>query len=220
MPSRWTNRIAAAALLLTASPIAAPQLLAFPYSTQIGRHRVYSEVPIDPRLTAIVARADMLASRSPLASGQALNQPIFLTNGGWRWTWLALQNRGAFALSRPLIETLIVNRSDIASDSVENGQPIAGHRSLDGTLTHEMTHGLIRAHFGALADSRYPAELREGYCDYVAGGGSLTDAQAHALITSRREVPALTYWRGRKKVEAALAANHGNVEAMFANWRS
>jgi hypothetical protein len=212
------NRIAILGALVVLSPVAAPQLLAFPHSTTVGQHRVYSEAPIDPALAKIVAQADALASRSPLASSRKLDQPIFLTSGGWRWTWLS-GGRSVFAVSRPLVETIVINRSDVQRDAVENGSPIAGHRNLHGTLAHEMTHGLIRARFGATADWKYPAELREGYCDYVAGGGTLADAQAHALIASHREVPALLYWRGRKQVEAALAANHGNVEAMFANWR-
>lgn len=213
------NRIAVLGALVVLSPVAAPQLLAFPYSTTIGQHRVYSEAPIDPALAKIVAQADAMAAKSPLAASRKPDQPIFLTSGGWRFTWLSGGTR-AFAVSRPLVETIVVNRSDQRHDVVENGSQIAGTRNLHGTLAHEMTHRLIRATFGAAADYRYPAELREGYCDYVAGGGSLTNAQARALIASHREVPALTYWRGRKKVEAALAANHGNVSAMFANWKS
>jgi hypothetical protein len=212
------NRIAILGALVVLSPVAAPQLLAFPHSATIGQHRVYSEAPVDPALAKIVTQADAMAARSPLAASRKLDQPIFLTSGGWRFTWLSGGTR-AFAVSRPLIETIVVNRSDQRHDAVENGSAIAGTRNLHGTLAHEMTHGLIRARFGAAADYKYPAELREGYCDHVAGGGSLTDAQARALIASHREIPALTYWRGRKKVEAALASNHGNVDAMFANWK-
>ena len=219
MSSRWINLGALAAVVVGLSPLAAPQLLAFPYAVTIGRHRVYSEAPIDPRLAQLVKAADATVTASPLGSARAANQPIFLTNGGWRWTWLTLQNRRAFAITRPLVETIIVNRSDVGGDVVENGRAIAGRRSLHGTLAHEMTHGLIRAHFGPGADATYPAELREGYCDYVAGGGSLSDADARKLEAQGRFVPALTYWRGRKKVEAALAANHGNVDALFAEWR-
>jgi hypothetical protein len=114
---------------------------------------------------------------------------------------------------------VIVNRSDVAHDAVANGAAIAGHRTLHGILAHEMTHGLIRAHFGILADYRYPAELREGYCDYVARGGSISDGDVLKLQRSAPSAPALVYWAGRKKVAAALAANHGNVDATFANWR-
>lgn len=220
MSSRWLNGAVVVAALVAVSPVAAPQLLAFPYLAAVGQHRIYSEKPIDPALTKLVTSADTIVAHSPLGSSRPSNQSIFLTDGGWRWTWLALQSRGAFALSRPVTETIIVNRASATRDVVENGGSIAGRRSLHGTLAHEMAHGLIRARFGVTADARYPAELREGYCDHVAGGGSLTDAQAQALIAAHREVPALIYWRGRKKVEAALAANHGDVDALFADWPS
>lgn len=220
MRSKWLSRIAVAAALLAALPLLAPQLLAFPYSTRINRHRVYSEAPIDPALTKIVANADAMVRNSALGSARPLNQSIFLTSGGWRWTWLALRSRMAFAISKPLLETIVVNRSNAAHDLVETGASIAGRRNLHGTLAHEMTHGTIRAHFGLSADWRYPAELTEGYCDYVAGGGSLTDAEAQALEASGKSVPALLYWRGRKKVEAQLAQNRGNVDALFAEWRN
>ncbi len=216
--SRWFNRAVVAAAAFAGSPVVAPQLLAFPHLTTIRQHRVYSEAPIGPALARIVAAADARVARSPLGSARPLDQDIFLTTGGWRWQWLALGNRSALAISRPIVEVILVNRSDQRSNLVDTGAPIGGRRTLDGVLAHEMTHGAIRAHFGTLADRRYPTELREGYCDYVSGGGTLTDAQAKALIASGSNSPALRYWRGRNKVEAGLAANGGNVDALFASW--
>lgn len=212
------NRGGAIILVLLASPLLAPQLLAFPHVAKVSGHRVYSEMPIDPGLGAIVAAADAKVARSPIANAKQPDQPIFLTAGGWRWTWLATTQRDAFALTRPLSESVIVNRSDPSTDSVRNGRAVGGLVTLSGTIAHEMTHGLIRAHFGLIAAQRYPRELIEGYCDHVAGRSSLSDADAQRLITTHTEHPALPYWRGRKKVEAALHANGGSVDALFANW--
>jgi len=78
-----------------------------------------------------------------------------------------------------------------------------------------MTHTAIRKHFGLFADRRYPTWLREGYCDYVAGGGSLTDAEAAALIKFDPRHAALVYWRGRKRVETELNQLGGSVDALF-----
>jgi hypothetical protein len=50
----------------------------------------------------------------------------------------------------------------------------------------------------------------------VAGGGSLTDAEAANLIAAKEYPPALAYWRGRKTVEAELRRNGGSVDALFA----
>ena len=155
-----------------------------------------------------------MAARSPIAERER-DQPIFLTDGGWRWTWLAATSRSAFALTRPVIETIVVNRGDQNADLVYRAAAVGGKRSLTGTLAHEMTHGAIRDHFGTFADFRYPAWLREGYCDYVSGGGSLTDAEAAMLQRTDPGHAALPYWRGRKQVETELARNQGSVDALF-----
>ena len=215
---RWRRQaLYGAAVIIFLSPVAAPQLLAFPYSAKLGQHRIYSETPISPHLSAIIGDADSRAATSPIGLPDA-RQPIFLTDGGWRWAWLALTSRSAFAISRPLFETIVVNRSDHSKDAVFRPAAVGGRRTLSGTLAHEMTHGAIRAHFGAMADFRYPAELREGYCDYVAGGGSLSDEEAAQLVKSDPGHPALKYWRGRKRIEADLKRNGGNVDALFASY--
>lgn len=212
--TKWRRRtVYAALLLMAASPLFAPELLAFPYDAQVGAHRVYSESPLQPDVASAVIAGDALATRSPLAAARVANQRIFLTSGGWRWTWLTLQNRGAFALSRPLTEPIIVNRVD--GVTVVNGATIGGRRTLSGTVAHEITHGSIRSRYGVMADRHYPAWLTEGYCDHVAGGGSLSDAEARALIAAHKDHPALPYWRGRKRVEAILAHNGGSVDALF-----
>jgi hypothetical protein len=81
-----------------------------------------------------------------------------------------------------------------------------------------MTHGAIRRHFGVLADARYPQWLREGYCDFVAGGGTLSDAEAITLSKANPRDPALAYWRGRQRVAAELSRNGGSVERLFATY--
>ena len=214
--SRLTNLVGTAAGLLLLSPLVAPRVLAFPYTANVEQHRIYSELPIDRSVKALVFRADATMLGSPLGRARALNQDIFLTNGGWRWSWLALSSRRAFALSKPVTENIIVNRSNPARNVVENGLDVGGQRTLDGTLVHEMTHGAIRAHLGTFADWNYPADIREGYCDYVAGSGSLSDRQARTLEGRGSDAPALHYWRARKAVEAALARNGGSVDALFA----
>lgn len=212
------SRVISIVCAILVTPIIAPQLLAFPHSTTVGEHVVYSELPMSARTARLVQRADGLVARSPLGGAARKDQAIFLTNGGWRWTWLATSSGDAFALSRPLIETIVVNRSDQSRDVVTSSARIASERSLHGVIAHELAHETIRSHFGVLADLRYSAKLREGYCDYVAGGGSLSDAEAQQLLASGTHIPALTYWQGRKKVEKHLP-RVGSVDALFANWR-
>ncbi|WP_300975407.1 hypothetical protein [Sphingomonas sp. LHG3406-1] len=213
---RWINRsFLAGGLLLLGSPLIAPQLLVFPHHAIVASHQVYSEQPIGPDLAGRIAEADARMLQSPLGRARTLDQPIFLTEGGWRWRWLAINVGDSFAISRPVSETVILNRADPARDLITT----AGTRRLTDVLVHEFTHGAVRAHFGQFAAVRFPRELVEGYADHVAGSSSLTDAKAQELLRTGQQHPALLYWTGRRKVEAALARNGGSVQRLFEEWR-
>lgn len=224
MPERISIRrlcrahLVPAAIIFAISPIAAPALLAFPYSQRVGEHHIYSTKPITPQLRAEVIEADRLVAASISGGFRKPDQSIFLTDGGWRWVWLANRAKGAFAITRAINDAVLVNRSDDRSNQVFNGAKVAGQRSLSGVIAHEMTHGAIRAHFGLASDLIYPAELREGYCDYVAGGGSLSDEEAKRFIADGQSHPALPYWKGRKRVEAELANNGNSIDRLFDGW--
>ena len=216
---KWARGVVAATLLVIVSPICAPQLLAFPYSERIDNHRVYSERPIDSRVVDAVTKADKLARRSRLPA--VTDQPIFLTQGGWRWRWLTQSGSdGPFGLSRAGFEAIVINRSDAASDRVFRTSVVGSQRSLSGTIAHEMTHGAIRRHFGLMADISYPRWLREGYCDCVAGGSTLTDAEGVALSRTNPSHPALIYWQGVKRVETELRRNGESVDRLFGIYAS
>jgi hypothetical protein len=217
MTVRKILRRATVPVVLAASltPFFAPEALAFPYHRRVGVTDVYAERPIPAAITGVLARSDALLRSSAIYDPDAYGRRIFLTDGGWRWRLLSFQTPHAFAQTRPVTEPIVVNNSDVARDLVSTGAPIAGTRSLSGVIAHERTHGLIRHRFGLVADMRFPAWLREGYCDYVAGGGSLSDAEAKALEAQGRWAPALLYYHGRQRVAATLHANGGSVDALF-----
>lgn len=207
------------AALAAAAPVCAPQLLAFPYHARAGASQVWSEAPIAPAaLAGVMARRDRLLAASPLARPPEARH-IFLTRGGWRWHWLALGGGDALALTRAVNEAVIVKGTDLAADRIapvtREGQP----RSLSGVLAHESCHGIERRAFGLTAQWRTPTWLFEGYCDYLAGESSLADEQAARLLVSGASHPALVYWQGRRRVAQALAANHGDVAALFSTPR-
>lgn len=210
-----TLGVAAAVALV--SPLVAPQLLAFPYHARSNGSAVWSETPLpQAMIDRVMARSGGLVAQSPLA---LRNEPrhVFLTQGGWRWIWLALQSRGTFGLSRRVFETVVINRSDLARDRVWNGRELGGERSLSGVLAHEACHGMERRRFGLAVDLTKPVWLREGYCDHVAQESSLSDADAVRLKAAGQTHPALAYYDGRKRVEAILSANGGDVFALFAD---
>lgn len=206
--------------LLFGSPLLAPQLLAFPHKAKVGDHIVYSERPIGPEVARLVASADARMLGSPLGRVRPLDQPIFFTDGGWRWRWLSAFANTSLALSRPVSEPVILHRSDPSRDLLFfSGRPDRPARRASDVLVHEFTHSAIRARFGIVRAARMPTELVEGYADHVAGSSTLSDEQARTLLRTGQKHPALPYWTGRRKVEAALAANGGNVTRLFEEWR-
>jgi hypothetical protein len=205
-----------APILLLASPLIAPQLLAFPHYAEAGDSQVWSETPIDQAaLDLVMARAETLVSASPIARTREPRR-IFLTQGSWRWMWLANIHRGTFALTRLGGQNLIVNRADLAADRIVNNRPVGGARQLSSVIAHEMTHGVLLRHFGVIAMMDQPRWRVEGYCDHIAQESALSDADVARLAARGEKHPALLYYHGRKRVEATLAANGGSVDALFA----
>ena len=222
MASGWRRsrivRLAQWGILLVAvllgTATAAPQLLAWPYNAQIGHILVYSERPIPPQIRSVLARADGLVARSPLAE-PGLDRRLFLTDGGWRWEVLALTSPGAFALRRPFRDAIIVNASDVAADRVENGAPVGGVRSLSGAIAHETIHLLVARRIGEWNAFMLPRWKSEGYADYVARESSLGDGDYARLRANGARREAMFYYEARRRVAEALGRNGGNVEALL-----
>lgn len=199
--------------VLTVSVSLAPGLLAWPYQAKRGDTRIYSETVIPPQIDRVLARSDALLARSPIH--RAGPRAIFLTDGGWRWDVLALTSRGAFALRRPFRDAIVINASDVAADRVENGAAVGGTRSLSGVIAHETTHIDVAHRYGELRAAMLPTWKSEGYADHVAGASSLGDADYRRLAAARARTPAMAYYEARRRVDAELARNGNDVDALM-----
>lgn len=207
-------------LALWLSALAAPQLLAFPYHAEIGTTRVYAETPFRTEdMRRILARSDTLTART--GRSDKAGTRIFLTDGGWRWTILALTSRGAFAYTRPIStivsDAVIVNLSDPAADMAVNGRAIGGKRSLSGVIAHERTHIWTGRALGLVENALLPNWQREGYADYIAQETSLTTAEYARLKRSGAHHPAMPYYEGRQWIEAMAANKGGTIAAIFSS---
>lgn len=191
-----------------------PSVLAFPYQQRIGNTIVRAETPIDPHIVVDLARADALLATSPIAQPDAPRE-LYLTNGGWRWSVLALTSWNSFAFGRPFSDAMVFNISDVAADRITNRRAGGGVRTLSAVIAHETTHRLLARRFGEFAMILAPTWKKEGYCDYVARESGLSDAQAAAVRRTGANPPALVYYDGRRSVAAILAANGGSVDRLF-----
>ena len=196
--------------------IVAPQLLAFPHVADVAGTRIYADAPIDRAAVArVLARADARLQTSPLYR-EPVGTRVFLTDGGWRWRVLALTTSGAVGFTRPwsdiVSDAVILNRSDLARDRVSSRY---GTRSISGVIAHERTHIMVRRHLGLVDGIRLPRWISEGYADHVAGESTLSAERVAELRAEGSDHPAIFYFEARQRVEAALAANGGDVEALL-----
>ncbi|KLE33578.1 hypothetical protein AAW01_00795 [Aurantiacibacter gangjinensis] len=201
------------AAFIFVSPLLAPQLLAFPYKAESEIGTVWSERPIDDAaLAQVSARTRNLLAESPIAESNE-TRPIFLTDGGWRWTWLANSSRGGFGLTRMASNAVVIGDTDLVNDTVTSH---AGNtRSLSSVLAHEFTHGILRRRYGRIAMATEEDWKVEGYAEHVAQETSLSAEDVERLEARGEDHPALVYYYGRERVEAELAANGGSVDDLF-----
>lgn len=208
--------IALALVLPFVTPVYAPQLLAFPYRTNTPIGTVWSESPISRDVLAVASETTMARMATTPLAGPHERRPIFLTDGGWRWQWLAPGNVSVYAISRPITKAVIVNRRNLAGEAAVGSATNDRKRTLGSLLAHEFTHGLIRRRYGLLASLQFPIWKVEGYCDHVAGESTLDEQDAAMLEAAGQSHPALVYYRGRQRVTAELARNGGSIDKLFA----
>jgi len=209
---RW---LLPAAVLVAFVPVHVPALLLFPYEARGHGFVVRSETPLPPeRIQPILAEAQRRLASSPLAAGRP-DWNVYLTTGGWRWRWLALNAANSFAVTRSLTNNTILNQSDLATGRVRAPRAIGNSRLLASDIAHETTHGLLYRHFGLWRTFAAPKWVVEGYCDYVAGESTLGAAEVAALEARGIEHSAIDNYYARLRVDQTLAANGRSVDKLF-----
>ncbi|MBC2666488.1 hypothetical protein H7F51_13250 [Novosphingobium flavum] len=221
MQTRWLRWIPVAATVLALLPIHAPALLFFPYKAEAHGITVRSEDPLPPeKLEPILAAAQARVQTSTIAKHPVQQHSIYLTRGGWRWNWLAMGSTETFAVTRMFTENTIVNRNDLARDLVYSRRAIGHQRALSVDIAHEMTHSMLRNHFGIWKTVTAPSWVIEGYADYVAGSSTLTPAEAEKLHAAFIDHPTIRNFHARLRVATILARNGTSVDRLFTDARA
>jgi hypothetical protein len=152
------------AYLLT---IAFPQYL-FANHISHGKFDVYSRQPVDANVNSVLDLAEERLRKSPIYDETAARR-IFLTDSHGFYTFLSNKAFRSFANSVPMLDNILVNRSDVAADRVFIQRSFRNNRSLSGVVAHEATHLFIRKKFGtARVMFSIPTWKNEGYCEYIA----------------------------------------------------
>jgi hypothetical protein len=115
---------------------------------------------------------------------------IFLSNSPWLFRLFAPLAGGSYAVSVPLTDHVFVAPADLVADMAYSRAKEFNSRSLSGLVAHEVSHGLVLRRLGLWRTSRLPTWIVEGYCDYVAGGGSFPEDEGLQLIEAGGTHPA------------------------------
>ena len=185
-----------------------PQAL-FAHSISERGITLYSTRPIPASAAGRLAKARDLIDGCELAV-PGRRERVFVCNTPWLYRLFAPLSGGAFAVSVPLTDNVFVAAADIDADAAYSGVMEYRRRAFSGLVAHEVCHGLIRRRLGLWRASRLPMWIAEGYCDYVAGGGSFPEEEGLRLLAAGRSHPApsFRYFMYRKKV-ARLIEDRG-----------
>ena len=157
------------AYLLT---ICFPQYL-FAHEVTYQNFKVYSREPVDKRIYKVLDDAEARLSKSTIYD-RAISRRVFLTNSHGLYAFLSNKAFRSFANSVPLINNILINKSEVADDLVFLNRPKHNKRSLSGVIAHEVAHLFIRKKVGVVRASLMPTWKNEGYCEYVAGDSTIT----------------------------------------------
>lgn len=149
-----------------------PQPL-FGYSAAYEHNfKVYAREPITPEMQSVLDRAEEKLKASPIYS-DTNDRRLFFTGGWGMYAFMTNKAYMSFASSIPYLDNIMLTKSDVAADRMFVNRPESNSRSLSGVIAHEVTHLLLRQHYGTLRAYMLPTWKNEGYCEYVAGESTI-----------------------------------------------
>ncbi|MEM9366874.1 MAG: hypothetical protein AAGD07_12845 [Planctomycetota bacterium] len=166
----------------------------FAYSTEVGPFQIHSDRPIPREIEDVLALTRERVENSPLfEAGDRF--PIFLAADPWRRRLLNPRASRAFGAAFVMTGNTVLNRTDIPANTCFNDRKRYNQRLLHEVIAHECTHHLLARRLGLLRYLRLPHWKNEGYCEYVAGGSTFSEAKGLELLKAGRadDAPAFRY---------------------------
>ncbi|HME10097.1 MAG TPA: hypothetical protein VKG25_23775 [Bryobacteraceae bacterium] len=172
---------ASAALFLSYSALlCVPQPL-FSFSAQADNLTLHS----DRQFSAVAAQQVLALAEAKLATSPLYSKDrghhVFLCNARWRQMLFFNKDYGVGGVAPyPLSPHVFLRDAEVEDNRLisPRGTPVAGDRTLDYFIAHEITHQLTGEAIGPLRYYRLPQWVREGYADYVGKGNSFNYAEA------------------------------------------
>jgi hypothetical protein len=153
------------------------------FSTSISAKNLtlYSDQAFAPAAGQRVLKlAEAKLACSPLYSA-AQKHLVFVCNARWRQRLFFTYVYGVGGVNYYPFTTNVFLRDSIIEENCligPNGNRVAGERTLDYFIAHEITHTLTGQAVGGIAYHRLPQWKREGYADYVGKGAAFNYDEA------------------------------------------
>lgn len=192
-----------------------PQYL-FAHEVAHKNFKVYSRETLDENIYKVLDDAETRLSKSSIYDDE-ISRRIFLTNSHSFYAFLSNKAFRSFANSVPLIDNILINKSDTANDLVYLNRPEHNKRSLSGVIAHEVTHLFIRKKLGNLGGFRLPTWKNEGYCEYIAGDTTITFEEGVKLWKENpNDDSKYRYFKYTQMVKYLLETEKLTIEEVFA----
>ena len=160
-------------------------------------------------------------SASPLYSTEQ-SHIAFICNARWRQRLFFNRNYGVAGVNQyPVTRNVFLRDALIEENCLigPKGNRVAGDRTLDYFIAHEITHTLTAQAVGWVEYYKLPQWVREGYADYVGKGGAFSYDEAKRAFLD--DVPEMDwkksglYWRYPLLVAYLLDRQHWSVERLL-----
>ncbi|MBV9243102.1 MAG: hypothetical protein JO314_13975 [Acidobacteria bacterium] len=192
-----------------------PQPL-FGYSAKYEHNfHVYSREPIPAEIQQVLERAETKLQASPLYTDN-FERRLFLTGGWGIYAFLTNKAYRSFGSSVPLLDNIMLTKSDIANDRMFVNRTDHDSRSLSGVIAHEVTHLLLRHRLGTLKAMMLPTWKNEGYCEYVAGESTISlEEGIKRLREDPRDDATYRYVKYHLMIKYLIEHEHMSVEQIM-----
>ncbi len=149
---------------------------------------------------------------------------VFICNSRWRQALFFNKDYGVGGVADyPLTANVFLRDASIEDGRLisSRGTPVAGDRTLDYFIAHEITHQLTGDAIGPLLYARLPQWVREGYADYVGKANSFHYGEARRAFLDG--LPAMDwkksglYWRFNLEVAYLLDHRRWSVSQLLRN---
>jgi len=201
--------------------VCAPQPF-FSHSVSANHLVLYSDRPLPEAAAGNVLRLahEKLAACPLYAAHPDAN--VFLCNSRWRQLLFFNKYYGVAGVSLyPLTHNVFLRDAAIEDNRLisPRGTPVAGVRTLDYFVVHEVTHELTGRAVGPLRFYQMPQWIREGYADYVGKGAAFDYGEARrAFLADAPEMDwkrSGLYWRFHLRVAYLLDHRHWTVDRLL-----